>query len=232
MKNIAYLLLLFISCQPEIEIEFYEDSGNVKIEKIYSSKDTDKYEIRYYYHNGQLQTKGMIINSLEEGFWDYYSIDGLKEASIPYIRGKIDYMNPKRPEPYVVIYDSLKINVPCKYRIFNLFPGESLNISNNAFMTPRNHNQDLFDAIFSILDTGHFTTAGNENDFSFTAYVTPLYGEEVVFYYAKKMEKIKIASSCINDLQSRLSFLTKEEIETGEFYKMADIPIHSFPIYK
>lgn len=198
--SVLFLLLFLLSCQPEVEYEFYGDTNNIKVEKIYRSKDRKKYEMRYYYPNGQLEKKGLIVDYLEEGFWDYYSIDGEKKTSIPYIHGRIDYMNKKRQKPRIVLLDSLKMNTPCKCLVFNLFSGETVTVSNNVQLT--------------------------------SGSVIPIEGDQVVFYYAQRVEKVKIDSSCADTLQSQLFYITKEEMDSSEFYRIATTPIDSFPIYK
>lgn len=58
----------------------------------YTNPETpdDDYNITYYESNGNLETKGILINYRKKGLWEYYSEDGRLYRTENYVFGKLD----------------------------------------------------------------------------------------------------------------------------------------------
>lgn len=203
LLNILIVCVFLISCSsPIIETEHYEGTNNIKTERKYYSKSKKDFEYISYYPNGQVNVKGMVIDSLREGLWEHWLQDGTKKASKYYKKGKVDFANKNRKLPEIILNDSLEIGKTTYVKIINLYHEELIKVSDNAYRTIKDDQ----------------------------LYITPLEGDSVSFYY-NLPEEVAFDDDCKEILFKQLK-ISKEEFLNANYYRLHEIKLCSFPIYK
>ena len=96
MKNNIYLifiLFLLFGCNSNSQVLEYWPNGNNKTEIIVkkgSVKNPQEYVIIAYYNNGEIFKTGEVVNSKEQGTWQYYFADGSLKSKNTYKNGSLD----------------------------------------------------------------------------------------------------------------------------------------------
>jgi len=100
------LLIFSTSCARKKEKTFY-DTGQVKEERIYETRyDTSKYYVIHYYPNGQVKSKGHIIDGCKNGNWqEWYGDGSIKwNGEYDYGKRKFEVLSAK---PKIIMEDTL-----------------------------------------------------------------------------------------------------------------------------
>ncbi len=73
-----YLIILINSCiENNCKRYFYQNSNKLREERVYQIKgDTADYDLKTYYTDGQISSKGQVKNSNKIGFWQEWYVDG------------------------------------------------------------------------------------------------------------------------------------------------------------
>jgi hypothetical protein len=79
-------LFFFISCNQEVEKEYYETGELYRIKKKLNNDETKE---SVYFKNGQIAREGIKYNdSIKEGIWKTYYIDGTLREELIYSKNK------------------------------------------------------------------------------------------------------------------------------------------------
>lgn len=212
MKSYYILLiplfaLILSSCyEPKMEKIYYDYPGmeNVVRAKLFYpyGKNDSTCDVKTYYTDGQLNTKGRLLGSKRVGDWQFWYKDSTMEI-ITYKDGKIDFEKTDQITPYLVLAsDSLKIGVPSKFKIIGTHTFFNIGVSENAEM---------------ILE-------GEEQT------VIPLSGDSVTFYYFS-FEEENYDEACKKTLSTYMSF-PEEKLENISLYKVHEVVLKSVPVFK
>jgi hypothetical protein len=143
-----------------------------------------------------------MVDSLREGIWKYWN-EYREEMVAYYKKGKIDFNHQDRIFPKIILEESLEIGKYTPFRVSNLYLGESISVSNNAFM---NHN------------------------IKGQLYVTPLSGNYVTFYFDSS-DEINFDDDCKIILSKKIG-ASEEEFLSADYYSVHKIKIASCRITK
>ena len=90
---ISFSIFILISCYQK-KVKRYYDTGELKYEKYFSSKDTNTFYVKEFYKNGVLKQEGNIIkHDLPDGHWKEYYSDGVLKYKCDYINGRAKLQN-------------------------------------------------------------------------------------------------------------------------------------------
>jgi len=143
-KLLTFILLIVVtSCTNHFK-DYYE-SGGLRNERYYDDRnDTTEYLMISYYKNGQVKSKGKIIDGKKSGLWQEWYSDGILRWEGKYVDGM-----PKIPqlpaEASIQLKDSIvKVGVrnSLKVSVQGLHPSEIMICCTNAVITG-NKNQDF-----------------------------------------------------------------------------------------
>ena len=87
-------LILCISCNQKVEIEYYQTGEIHRIEKRLNDHET---KVSIYFKNGQLVLEGIVRDSLREGQWNLYYSDGVLRGELIYSKDKMVAENIRYP---------------------------------------------------------------------------------------------------------------------------------------
>ncbi|GHT41235.1 hypothetical protein FACS189437_07870 [Bacteroidia bacterium] len=215
------ILLGFISCnhlkKDNSEVTYYEHTNNPKEERLFENqKDTTSYLFISYYLNGQVESKGEVINSKKAGTWKEWYADGRLRREAEYVNGEADLFNEKRQIPLLIFSsDSLIVGVQTFVKFIHSYPSDGLACSNGMIM-------------------------GLEDKSSYDFVITPFDADSMRFYYdcvwcqPEKTDTILLMVSEIKNLseyglteddirgQSSISIISNNV----ESIVLATLPIH------
>jgi hypothetical protein len=90
---ISFLIFFLISCHQK-KVKRYYDTGELKYEKYFSSKDSNTFYVKEFYKNGVLKQEGNIKKyNLPVGHWKENYSDGVLKYECDYIDGKAQLQN-------------------------------------------------------------------------------------------------------------------------------------------
>ena len=87
-------LILFISCNQKVEIQYY-DTGEIYVTK--KRINEHETEARLYFKNAQIAQEGIVRDSLREGQWNYYYNDGVLLGELIFSKGELVKENIRYP---------------------------------------------------------------------------------------------------------------------------------------
>jgi hypothetical protein len=145
---VLVLFLLITSCGKKTELKYF-DTGKIKEERIYEKRnDTTKYQVVYYYLNGQIKSKGLIVKGQKAENWQEWYADGSMKWSGEYqndIR-KFEILS-SNLNPRLILNDSIlrkDKQTYLKVHIDGIHPADMAVACNNGIIRASN-NRELFD---------------------------------------------------------------------------------------
>jgi len=210
-----YVILLFSCTSPHVELKYYEGTDVVKEERIYRLENRGTHEYIGYYPNGQIQERGMIIDSKKEGTWERWYADGIFRGEIEYVTGEEDRWNEKRKIPILVFdTDSLVVGKKTQIKLIHVYPSDGLSCN---YMFADLEDKSYYD--FAVIPSG----ADSIRFFASCVWCPPAETDTVTVFKS--------------DTDSLLKYgFTEEDFEEQEsmtvvFNRVKTLELGAFPVY-